>query len=746
MRVRRSAARTMATPVLLEATDLHLRRAQRDLLQGVSLTLRDGDRAALVGANGSGKSTLLAVLASALAPDDGSVRRAPGVLVATLAQDPRAPAGLTLAGFAETALGPLRALNADLERAVAGDPERYLELLTLFDARGGFGAEATLAAALSRLGLDEDALRRPADSCSGGERRRAALAGVLASGAEVLLLDEPTNHLDLAAREYLADALLAHRGAVVLASHDRALMDRVATHVWRLAEGRIEVRRGGYTRVEQSRASEARARSRADRERRRRDARLSRMAEELARHGHRTAHTRRRRAERERVALRPAVDALEALDADVESATTLPVTAGRVRGELLRAQHLRAEGVIADASLRLERGDRVALVGPSGSGKTTVLELVTGARTSDDPRAELRWADGVRVVELDQHGRGLGDATTPSGALEAFVSRARAAAVLALVGLAPETWDRPAAELSGGERARAGLALLVVREADLLVLDEPTNDLDLPLIETLEATLVASDAAMIVASHDERLITALEAEVWALEAGELVRYRGGIEGYRRGARRLEPDIVAAEPATRDAGRAGGRAAAGEARVDRAPSVDDDDALARLEADLARAEAALLDPSRLSERERTRWLGRRRDAEERYLEAWERRLPPPEPRFRTRESGCVVWADREGDGLRVWMPGGPALRARRFGDVAHLVLVREEDRSVVPWAERALCQAAGRLACYTLPVRAVQVATPLDLGSLFEPLAPGWWVLRRAALERREGWRRRRRVG
>jgi ATP-binding cassette, subfamily F, member 3 len=730
----------MSTLTLLDATDLRLRLGDREVIAGVSLSLRHGERLALVGANGSGKSTLLALLAGLRTPDEGSVKWAPGVQVASAGQHIDAPPGVTLLGLAEEALGRLRSLEGDLGHAAeaaarAGPADaataRYLDLLALFEERGGFTASERLRAILMRLGLGADLWQREAAACSGGERRRAQLAGVLSSGAEVLLLDEPTNHLDLVARAALTDALLAHRGALVVASHDRALLDAVATHVLTLGGGRVERRRGSYSDVQRDRAADARGTTRSDRERAKRARELERMAAELARHGHRAAQVRRRRAERERAALAASVPPAAA--ATSRGGAAIATATGSVRGELVRGTRLRADGVVDGAAVRIVRGERIALVGPSGSGKSTLLELISGERGSDDPRSELRIAHGARLLVLDQTWRGMVSERSPRETLLDWVGEARAASVLHLVGVPREAWDTPAHALSGGERARTGLALLVVREADLLLLDEPTNDLDLPTIETLEATLRDAEAAIVVATHDERLVEALGAEVWSIEAGELVRYRGGVAGYRRGSRRREPGL-APEPLV-------AAVAPGGAASDR-----DGDATGReqvdLDAALAQAEEALLDPTRRSARELERWRARRRELEARLLEGWDATAPPPAPRYRTREAGLRVWADRDGDGLRVWLEDGPAVRVRRIGDIGHVVAEPAPDRSVLPWAWRALCHGSARLACYVLPVRSVQVATDTDLaGGPYGALAPGWWVAHRDDLERREGWRR-----
>ncbi|MBA2666953.1 MAG: ABC-F family ATP-binding cassette domain-containing protein [Trueperaceae bacterium] len=754
----------MATVTLLEATDLRIRRGEREILRGASLVVRRGERIALVGANGSGKSTLLALLAGVRTPDEGTVRRAPGIRLASVGQHVEAAAGVSLITLAGAALGPLRELERQLERAAANvelhrkaaiadgpdsaDPsapstvdapdaarragtERYLELLDLYEEGGGFTAGDRLRTSLTRFGLPEEMWDRPAADLSGGERRRACIAGALASGADLVLLDEPTNHLDLGARAALRAALVAHPGAIVVASHDRALLDAVATHVARLEGGRLERRRGGYADVQRDRATAERTAERALRARSKRIEALECMAAELARHGHRAAQTRRRRAERERseltIGVRGTGRARDPLGA-------LATSTGGARGEIVAATHLRADGVLDDASLRIERGARIAIVGPSGSGKTTLLDLLTGERASDDPRAELRFAASARVVVLDQVWRGLDADRSPLDTLQAWVGERRAESLLTLVGLPHDAWARPASTLSGGERGRTGLALLVAREADLIVLDEPTNDLDLVSIESLEATLLAAEAAIVVATHDERLIAALDAEVWAVESGAIVRYRGGLEGYRRGARRLEHDVVVAlEPWA---------PTSGEGPADAAVTIEE------IEAELAVAEEALLDPTKTTARDLVRWRSRREELEARRLELWEANATPPEPRFRTREGGLRIWADRDGAALRVWIDGGPTLLVRPVGAVGHVIAERSPDASVLPWAWRLLCHGAARLACYLLSVDAVQVATDVDLGTVgahaspFVPLAPGWWVAHRDDLEAREGWRSR----
>ena len=740
--------RGQTTMILLSIDDLLLRRDERELLRVPSFDLREGWRVGLVGANGSGKSTLLAVLAGRRAAAEGRVLRPPGVEVQLVEQATEAVAGTTLWELARREPVALNALERELEQAQRSAARRadttagmrYAELLSTFERRGGFGLATRLQTGLTRVGLPEASWTRRASDASGGERQRARLVGALAADADVLLLDEPSNHLDLPGRDWLVERIAAQRGAVVMASHDRSLLERVCTHVARIEAGQLRLRRGTFRQVAEVEASEARTSARREVLRARRVCELERMAAELASFGHRTAQARRRRAERERERLQTTSAEAPAGRAHASTATTLDAQDAHRRhpqGLLLRARHLRADGVLDDTSLDLAGGQRVALVGPSGSGKSTVLALIAGARAADDARAHLAWLDGASLLYCDQSERGLDPEASPRSTLEAWVSAARARSALAAAGLPQATWDRPNAWLSGGERARAALALLSVREADVLVLDEPTNDLDLPGIEALEAFLCASRATIVVATHDEALVRALCAEVWSVEAGDLVRYRGGLDGYRRGARRLEPGLaVVAEPAAiTEPPDGSGRSE--PTNDDRPPGE-----MQALEAELAAAEAALEDPTRWSERSHQRWRERRAAAEGALLSAWEATAPAPAPRYRSREAGVAVLADRDGEGLRVQLEAGPGLWVRRIGTVAHLVADDEPSRSTLPWAWRALCHGAARLALYLLPVEAVQVASDESMGDgPFEPLGSGWWVARRETLERSEGWLR-----
>jgi ATP-binding cassette subfamily F protein 3 len=228
-----------------------------------------------------------------------------------------------------------------------------------------------------------------------------------------------------------------------------------------------------------------------------------------------------------------------------ETSLTLAAPSVRPNSLLLDARHLSLtrgdRPLLRDASLRVCAGDKLALVGPNGGGKTSLLNLLTGELESDHPEASVRLSRGVRLAAYGQHSRGLEDGVSVGEQLSRGVSEPRARSLLALVGL-EGAFDRPPESLSGGERARAGVARLLASEANLLLLDEPSEHLDVEMVEKLQTALQDTDAAMILVSHDAALVSAVATRVLGLDGGELREYRGGLAGYYAGTLRLEPDL------------------------------------------------------------------------------------------------------------------------------------------------------------------------------------------------------------
>ncbi|MBW7915095.1 MAG: ABC-F family ATP-binding cassette domain-containing protein, partial [Trueperaceae bacterium] len=539
---------------LLRAGAVAVGAAGAELVAGLDLRLATGDRLGLVGPNGSGKSTLLRVLAGVAAPLDGRVARPPGVRVGLLPQSVAALPGRTVTEVLRAATLRARELEARLRESetrlafggTADDAVEHAALAAEFDRAGGYGAEAAAREVAAALGFRAGGRDLTCAELSPGERRRLQLAVTLAAAPDVLLLDEPTNHLDLTAREWLTRRLGAYAGAVVVVSHDRALLDAATTRTLFLAEGRAWHEPGPYSLARRRRDAAVGAGHKRARELERDARRLERMAVELAAFG-RKAAARRRRAERDGRALR--VEARVAAPAERVAPPQLaprqaPSTRLRAAGgeTLVTVRHLAAEGLLSDVGLELRRGERVVLVGPNGSGKSTVLRAVAGDLTGLGPRAELDYLPGVKLRVVDQLDRGLTPGVPLLEQVAAAVGEAAGRRLLADAGVPARTWELTPEQVSGGERIRAGLALAFAHPADLWLLDEPTNDLDLAAVEALETQLTAmlagGSAALLLVTHDRRLAERVADEAWSVVDGSLLRYRD-VGAYLRGEH--EPD-------------------------------------------------------------------------------------------------------------------------------------------------------------------------------------------------------------
>ena len=505
---------------LVTLQHVHFDFGREPILVDAGLTLVAGDRAALVGPNGAGKSTLLRLLAGELPPQRGERQVSGGVRIHLLPQqtealaagDPAAPVFDTVARLAlGDVLAMERELNALAERlaAASGPPDPALvarqgELQQRFEQRDGYRWRATLSATLAGLGVPEARWQAPVSDLSGGERRRAALAAALLSDCHLLLLDEPTNHLDLAGREWLEAALQRDRRALVMVSHDRYFLDRVATRILALRRGRLTAFRGNYTAW--LRESE-RAREREEAAWRRQQERVARTEEFIRRNlaGQKTkqAQSRRRLLERE--------ERLERPDAP---ARTVPITLAPARPSGETVLEVRGLGKRfgdrwpwRDLSFRLQRGERLGVVGPNGCGKSTLLRVLAGELSPD--AGSFRWGHHVDVGFYDQHLHTVRDERTvleeiaavwPDGTVREW--RGFAAAF----GFTADMVDRPVGRLSGGERARLALMRLIREGHNTLLLDEPTNHLDMATREALEEALAGFTGTLVVVSHDRRLL------------------------------------------------------------------------------------------------------------------------------------------------------------------------------------------------------------------------------------------------
>jgi len=495
-----------------------------------------GDRIALVGDNGVGKSTLLSILAGVEEPSGGKLHRASGLHVGYLPQVARLSGEGTLLQAMRRAFADLFAMEEELrclEKGMAGaraeDLERYDALLHTFEREGGYEAEAKVRSVLAGVGFAAEEFDRPVAILSGGEEARAALARVLVEEPDLLLLDEPTNHLDFAALDWLEESLSEFQGAILIVSHDRHLLDRVATKTWEVAFSEVTLFRGGYT---QSRVQREAERARRLEVYEDQEATVDRYRDFIRRHHagqkHGQAKDREKKLERleKRRVERPR-------DAD---RITLSIPMGAASGKrVLVTEALEigfSRALFSCEDLVLYRGEKVAVIGENGCGKTTLLRTITGQTAPVAGKVAL--GHGVRPAVFSQTQEGLdGNGTV----LDLLLSRSglsisQARGLLGRFLFSGDDALKRMKALSGGERSRIALALLSLIEGNLLLLDEPTNHLDLASQEILEQALVAYEGTVLLVSHDRALLEAVTTQVWEVRDERLRVVPRGYRAYR----------------------------------------------------------------------------------------------------------------------------------------------------------------------------------------------------------------------
>jgi macrolide transport system ATP-binding/permease protein len=512
--------------------------ADRLVLDDVSLTIAPGERVGIVGENGAGKSTLLRLVAGQEQPDDGElVVAANGI--GHLGQTLDLPPEKTVQGAIDNALADLRSIERRLQEVGEDELEEYARLLAEFELRGGYDADARVAAAMHGLGIGTIPHGRRLNELSGGEQSRLALACILAKTPELMLLDEPTNHLDDRTLDWLEAHLRAHRGTIVAVSHDRLFLERVATALLEVDADRHTVHRygNGYEgfvkekAAERQRWEQAYAQWCADLEQQQ-----VRAATTARRVGHNHPIKDRNKMDHfgmgQRVQhqvssrVRNAEERIRRLRADpvpkppepLEFTATL--TAEKSEGQLLRANGLRVAGRLDVDELALEAGDRLLIHGPNGAGKTTLLRVLAGSLAPDGGEVERRASIGHLGQEVDfadpKRSVLVTFAGGRPGTREEFTQR------LLRFGLfRVEDIGKPVGTLSVGQRRRLALARLLDDDVDLLLLDEPTNHLSPALVEELENALQTYDGAVVVVTHDRLLRRRFAGIQREMRAGQL---------------------------------------------------------------------------------------------------------------------------------------------------------------------------------------------------------------------------------
>ncbi|OFX25571.1 MAG: ABC transporter [Anaeromyxobacter sp. RBG_16_69_14] len=532
---------------LLHAAGLRLSFGSRIVFDGLTFTIDEGERVGLVGVNGAGKSSLMRILARASEPDRGEIQLRRGASVTYLPQEPAFPEGATVASELEVARAPLKAAlasHADLSARLASEPEgtahgRLLAELAATSERvehlGGWDTAHEARRLLDRLGVRE--WDRSVAELSGGTRKRVAIARALLTRPDLLLLDEPTNHLDADTVDWLEEELDRLSGALLLVTHDRYFLDDLVDRIVEITPGAGVTSYPGNYQAYLEQKLEAEELSASEQHKRERwiaqEVAWLRQGVEARRTKSKARIQRARKLMAERGYARPKV-------ADFQVAAPPRLSQIVIEASGLE-KRFGAQVVLADASFRLQRGERVGIVGPNGAGKTTFLRVLLGELAPD--AGEVVTGRRTRVAYYDQQRARLDPELTVYQAAgggvagEDFVELSGCKVALRDYLddlLFPSAMQRMQVKaLSGGERNRLLLARLFLEGANVLVLDEPTNDLDLVTLNVLERLLLDFDGSVLLVTHDRYFLDKVATAILAFEgAGRVVRYPGNYETYR----------------------------------------------------------------------------------------------------------------------------------------------------------------------------------------------------------------------
>lgn len=528
---------------LLQFKNLALAYGDVSLLDHIDLTIEPGERIALIGRNGAGKSSLLKILAGLAKEDDGIISQAPNLTIALVLQEPLFVEDQTVFDAVASGLGhvadDLIAYHALTHGAAgAGDADALDQLSVLqsrLEAHDGWQLQSRVGHAVARLGIDEDATL---GSLSGGLRKRVALARALVAAPDLLLLDEPTNHLDIEGITWLEETVAAYSGAVLVISHDRRFLETIATRIIELDRGLLVSYPGSFIDYQRRKTEALHAESQEN-------ARFDKVLKEeevWIRQGVQARRTRNegrvRRLEqlrRDRAARRDQLGKVNfSLDAGERS--------GKLVAELVDvSKSYGSKQVIKQFSCIVQRGDRVGLVGPNGAGKSTLLKLILGDIEAD--AGKVKRGTQLQIAYFDQFREALdeeatlGDVISPGSEFVELPMGNKTVRkhVISYLGdflFPPQRARAKVKSLSGGERNRLLLARLFSRPANLLVLDEPTNDLDMETLELLESLLQDYSGTVLLVSHDRTFLNNVVTQVFAFEGeGHVQAYAGGYDDW-----------------------------------------------------------------------------------------------------------------------------------------------------------------------------------------------------------------------
>ena len=528
---------------LLRLEQLQLAYGTQVLLDRADLTVERGERLALVGRNGTGKSTLLKLVAGDIQPDDGTIWRAPGLKIGVLAQELPESSGMTIFDMVAQGLPEAGELLSEYQHLI-NDPDpdmnRMATLQTRLESIDGWSFHQRIDVVLTRLGLPPEA---EMSALSGGWRRRVALARALVSEPDLLLLDEPTNHLDLDTIAWLEEQLLAFNGAVLLITHDRAFLSKLATNILELDRGKLGRYPGVYSEYQERKQHELEVESR---ENALFDKKLA-QEEAWIRQGIKARRTRNEGRVRALEAMRNE----RSQRRERQGTANLTVDSGERTGKRVVelkgvTQRFGDEVILRNVNLEVMRGDRIGFLGRNGAGKTTLLKILLGELAPTEGSVQL--GTNLKVAYFDQLRAGLelektvyDNVAQGSDRVSVGGKDRHVMSYLQDFLFTPDRVRQPVKALSGGESNRLLLAKLFTQPANVLVLDEPTNDLDMETLELLEELLLDFDGTLLLVSHDRTFMDNVVTSMLAFEGeGRVREYVGGYTDWIRQGGQLPP--------------------------------------------------------------------------------------------------------------------------------------------------------------------------------------------------------------
>lgn len=591
-----------------------------EVLRGVTFQLNPREHVGLVGRNGSGKTTIFRLLTGQEETDRGEVILLRGLRAGLLEQQPVFAGNLSVRDEAYSVFTTLRAMEDEITRLehemseVTGEAldeamHSYSDIRHSYDIAGGFSYHSRAEAVLAGLGFSDDDLMKPAETLSGGQKARLALAKLLLSEPDVLLLDEPTNHLDVNAVEWLEDFLSEYKSAFVIISHDRFLLDRTAGKIIELDAGRASTYPGNYSAYVRQREERRLVQSREYEDQ---QDLITRTEDFIRRNiaGQKTKQAKSRRKMLEKL------DRIEAVRDDRTGDFRLR-TVARAGDNVLSATELSigyGSRILASRiSFLLRRSERLGIIGPNGSGKTTFLRTILDEIQPID--GGLTWGANVKIEHFDQELSSLDLSSTVIEEIAAAAPRASTAELRSYLAKFLFTGDdisKPVAALSGGEQSRLALAKLIYTGANVLVMDEPTNHLDIPSREALEQALAEFTGTIITVSHDRYFLDKLATEILHFEDGLSTYHTGSYTDFYA-VHHLKQSVKEEPPQKKRPAVARAKPAAGSSSKQRRRSLEDiEGEIKTLETELADLSGKLSDASSDWRPEQYAEIGSRQD--------------------------------------------------------------------------------------------------------------------------------------